>query len=109
MTEFYRSDSYKYKGENSPTWAGGDIDYYGANWYEQRRKAREREGYCCKDCGITEEELGKELSVHHIIPFRMFDDYRKANELDNLVAICEPCHRKRHSGEGHPSKYRVKI
>ncbi|RBW70653.1 hypothetical protein DS031_06135 [Bacillus taeanensis] len=98
MGIFYEQ-SKMFSGENSGTWAGGDIDYYGPNWRSQRRKARERDYFTCQDCGITEEEFGQELSVHHIIPFRNFNgNWEKANQLSNLVALCEyPCHRKRHS------------
>jgi 5-methylcytosine-specific restriction endonuclease McrA len=69
--------------KKSGTWSGGDISYYGPNWLKQRRLARKR----------------KELSVHHIIPFRSFNgDWERANELPNLICLCEyPCHRKRHS------------
>ncbi len=95
----YYSESKMFSGENSGTWNGGDISYYGPNWLSQRRLARERDQFNCQSCGITEEQYGKELSVHHIIPFRNFKgDWEKANELVNLICLCEyPCHRKRHS------------
>ena len=32
--------------------------------------------------------------VHHKIPFRSFDTYISANQLSNLVTLCNPCHRK---------------
>ncbi|MGM7701944.1 HNH endonuclease [Pseudalkalibacillus sp. Hm43] len=99
MSDYY-SNSGLFSGVNSGTWQGGDIDYYGPNWRKQRRIARKRDNFTCQDCGITELEYGKELSVHHIIPFRNFEgDWKKANELSNLISLCEfPCHRKRHSG-----------
>ena len=55
----YYSESQMFAGENSGTWAGGDISYYGPNWIDQRRKARKRDNYTCQDCGITEKEYGK--------------------------------------------------
>jgi len=101
MSKYY-SDSKMFSGEKSGTWNGGDIGYYGPNWLSQRRLARERDQFTCQNCGITEEQYGKELSVHHIIPFRIFNgDWEKANELSNLICLCEyPCHRKRHSKNG---------
>ncbi|TDL77612.1 HNH endonuclease [Rhodococcus qingshengii] len=95
----YYSESKMFTGENSGTWNGGDIDYYGPNWLHQRRLARKRDQFTCQDCGSTEKDYGKELSVHHIIPFRKFNgDWENANVLNNLVCLCEyPCHRKRHS------------
>lgn len=95
----YYSESKMFAGEKSGTWNGGDISYYGPNWRSQRKKARARDNYTCQDCGLTEKQYGSELSVHHKIPFRDFKgDWQKANELSNLISLCEyPCHRNRHS------------
>ena len=82
--------------------------YYGDNWISQRDRARTRDGFCCTKCGISEKDYGKQLSVHHIIPFLMFESFLDANELENLDSLCEPCHRKVHSGDLHPSKYITK-
>lgn len=102
----YYSENQLFSGENSGTWSGGKINYYGPNWLAQRRTARERDDYTCQRCGITEFQNGQELSVHHIIPFSMLDNYLTANELDNLLSVCEPCHRIIHSGDNHPSKFK---
>lgn len=83
----------------------GRKKYYGGNWLSQRKKARMRDNYKCVRCGISEKEYGKELSVHHIKPFVYFDSYREANELVNLDSVCEPCHRKIHSGKNHMSNF----
>lgn len=104
MYEYYSKEKL-FAGENSGTWNGGKKTYYGENWLSQRRKVRKRDNYTCQKCGITEEDYGQELSVHHITPFVMFDDYLEANKDDNLISVCEPCHRKIHSGDNHPSKF----
>lgn len=83
----------------------GRKKYYGPNWHQQRRLARERDGFRCTRCGVHENEYGKELSVHHKIPFVYFDSYIEANKLENLVSLCEPCHRKVHSEENHPCSF----
>lgn len=90
-------------GENNPRWKGGYEPYYGPNWREARRKARQRDNYTCQQCGLHEEEHARELCVHHIVPFRKFDDYEKANELSNLISVCPPCHKEL---EGNPKKAR---
>ena len=99
-----------FSGENSATYVGlyGDRrkKYYGENWLNQRRLARERDGYCCQLCEISEDEYGQELSVHHITPFVLFLDFRDANKLENLQSLCEPCHRIVHSGDNHPTKFK---
>ena len=83
------------RGENNACWKGGYEPYYGPNWKSQQRKARKRDSYTCQECGITEQELGKSLDVHHIQRFADFDDYRPANKLHNLISLCHVCHLKR--------------
>ncbi|TFJ93693.1 HNH endonuclease [Lentibacillus salicampi] len=64
----------------------------------ERRKAELRDEFTCQDCGLTEKKYGKELPIHHIIPFREFNgDWERANALSHLIRLCEyPCHRNRH-------------
>lgn len=78
---------------------------YGSDWPHRRNECRQRENFKCADCGISESVYGKQLSVHHVKPFISFDSTYEANQLSNLVAICEPCHRIRHSGANHPLSY----
>lgn len=86
-----------YSGENSPTWKGGKSCHYIGGFYHARKAARKRDNYQCQICKITEEEYGQQMSVHHIKPYRLFDDKVEANKLDNLVCLCEKCHRFVHS------------
>jgi 5-methylcytosine-specific restriction endonuclease McrA len=92
-------------GENHPNWKGGYKDYYGPNWEAQRDLARQRDKYRCRICGVTEKRLGRELDVHHIIPFRTFgyiagqnEHYKEANDLSNLIALCPRCHKYAEAG-----------
>ncbi len=83
-------------GPRSAAWKGGARKkYYGASWIKQREKARERDGYTCQCCGRTEKQMGKELDVHHISPFRLFgaDRHTEANHIDNLISLCHKCHK----------------
>ena len=68
-----------------------DVNNYGASWEKQRNRARERDQYRCMICGLP--ETNKPHHVHHKVPFRMFTDINKANELENLVTLCSTCHR----------------
>lgn len=81
-------------GANSPRWQGGPEPYYGPNWRSQRRNARRRDGYRCRNCGVSEDQLGCQLDVHHIRPFRNFglELYDEANKLSNLISLCKGCH-----------------
>jgi len=38
-------------GSNNHNWNGGTVNYYGMDWYSQRRKARKRDNYICRLCG----------------------------------------------------------
>jgi len=78
-------------GSKSPRWKGGRIPY-GPNWCGQRRMAIERDNHTCQFCGTPEN--GREHVVHHIVPFREFglDRCEEANNLSNLITLCNHCH-----------------
>ena len=86
-------------GENNPHWKGGKINYYGPTWLEQRRVCRKRDNYTCQRCGLLEEELETELTVHHIKLFREFPSSDEANHIDNLITLCSTCHTFVHSNK----------
>jgi DEAD/DEAH box helicase domain-containing protein len=78
---------------------------YGPNWEPQRDAARARDGYRCRQCGAP--EAGREHDVHHLAPFRSFgyvprmnENYRLANDLDNLITLCRACHRRAEAVRG---------
>lgn len=83
-------------GALNHNWKGGQrFRNYGPSWRSQRRAARKRDGYTCQCCGINEIDMGVELSVHHLQPFREFGlaRHEEANQLGNLVSLCSVCHR----------------
>ena len=93
-------------GPNHPAWKGGSINSYGPNWNQQRKKVRKRDGYRCQHCGISQKKLNRSLDIHHIRPFKEFgyipgqnNNYKKANELTNLISLCQPCHRRAEMGK----------
>ena len=95
-------------GENCNFWHGGFDSYRGVSWYHQRKLALERDNNTCAICGKTAEEQGYSMLVHHIVPFRFFEnDHKKANSLDNLICLCHNCHAKQESHHWHevPEEY----
>ena len=68
-------------------------------WQNQRNLARERDNFACCICHKNETELGKQLSVHHIKPFRFFASVNEANRLSNLICLCQSCHMKAEHGK----------
>lgn len=60
------------------------------DWESIRLAVRIRDNFTCQRCGITEEELGRALDVHHKNPFLKSED----SSLDNLITLCRSCHKK---------------
>lgn len=87
-------------GDKIYNWTGGYKSYYGPNWGIQRRACRKRDNNECQVCKKTKEELGKNMDVDHKIPARLFDDYKKANDLDNLWCLCNSCHSVKTNWQG---------
>jgi DEAD/DEAH box helicase domain-containing protein len=81
---------------------------YGPNWEAQRNAARARDLYRCVQCGAAEGAGGRrQHDVHHILPFRSFgyipglnENYREANQLENLQTLCRTCHTRAEAGRG---------
>jgi 5-methylcytosine-specific restriction endonuclease McrA len=93
----WRKENNVYVGEGNPAWKGGySSPNYNYNWKRQRAKARKRDNYTCQDCGMTQQEWGYFLDVHHIVAYDLFEDPKKANDLSNLVTLCRRCHVKKH-------------
>lgn len=58
---------------------------YTDNWDKIRKSVYQRDGYRCVMCG----KKGK-IHAHHIVPVTISKD----NSMNNLVSVCESCHRK---------------
>lgn len=100
-----------YTGRRCYNWKGGrSSEYYGPDWNEQRRRVIKRDNNTCQHCGKPGEDI--KLDVHHKVPFGEFEredvkedadaidrfDYEEANKLDNLILLCESCHKKAELG-----------
>ena len=57
---------------------------------------KERDGYICQDCRKKGDSLT--LHAHHIKPSALGGK----NVLENGITLCDPCHRKAHSGDMSP-------
>lgn len=81
------------RGEANFAYNGGYEPYYGPSWREAMRAARQRDRVC-QGCGKSPDELGRELDVHHIAPFKAFGlpRHEEANALANLISLCNVCH-----------------
>lgn len=75
------------QGENNSSYRGFSSRYRGPNWETQRKLQLMNDSYRCFLC-----KSENELNVHHIEPFALFDDYEDANQLENLITLCNKCH-----------------
>jgi len=77
----------RFSGENSPGWKGGiSFEPYCSKFNKEfKNRVRAFFGYKCVECGRTQEENGRSLSVHHV-------NYNKmvcCNDVKPLfVALC---------------------
>lgn len=117
MNEFGQIQSYKYVNAFGswpealrtcgfpPRYRGGSQvppdsveNEYGANWQVARESTLERDKYECQHCGKKWNdhyaEKGAGLEVHHIVKARLFTEKENANHPQNLITLCEKCHRK---------------
>ena len=78
-------------GENSPRWIGGPTTYRGRGWLIERENVVKRDNGICQCCG---KNVGNSIPVHHIKPFRLFETAKEANDIDNLICLCQSCHMK---------------
>ncbi len=61
-----------------------------AGLYVWRKAVKERDGYACVLCGITEDKA--KLCTDHIKPFLEFPELRQ--DVNNGRTLCYPCHKK---------------
>ncbi len=66
-----------------------------ADWEARAERIRARDGYRCQNCGKTQKENGRKLSVDHVLPRRWFTDPLKADDPTNLISRCVSCHGKK--------------
>jgi hypothetical protein len=75
---------------------------HSASWWRRLRAyVRARDGFRCVLCGVSEQNLGRELGVDHVYPRRAF---RRAIEVyqqfgtAGFVSVCPRCHGRKTGG-----------
>lgn len=62
------------------------------NRLKAKQETHERDGWKCVNCGIAGDS--DSLSAHHLIERKLWtEEDNWGYLLDNLVSVCEPCHR----------------
>jgi predicted HNH restriction endonuclease len=82
-------------GSLNPFWNGGKSPEKHRNryrgWRQRNKEILERDNFECQICG-----LDMDLHIHHILPYHYYPDL--VNDYDNLLTLCQHCHRKVHFG-----------
>ncbi len=69
---------------------------YGSDWGKISVLTRKRDAFRCQHCGLPESDGFHH--VHHITPFRKFDNAEEANDPSNLITLCPRCHHLAEQG-----------
>jgi len=64
---------------------------YPPDWESRRSLVIARDGGCCDNCGRSGSYRNK-LHIHHVKPLSRGG----TNRLDNLILLCEQCHKEEH-------------
>lgn len=92
------------RGINHPNYIDGrKLNPYPLDFWKIRETIKNRDGYICQNCGMTEEEhltiLGYGVTVHHI-------DYNKTNNSNtNLITLCLWCNIRANKNRDYWLKY----
>lgn len=90
-----------WRGDRNPNWKDGTAyEPYNYLFNEVlKEQVRDRDNRTCQLCGVTENELHRKLSVHHI-------DYDKHNSASNrLISLCPRCNSRVNSNRQYWKKY----
>jgi hypothetical protein len=71
-----------------------DVDY-GPEWGVIRRTVLHNQGHRCWECG--KPISGRKAHVHHRRKLKTFKSRKQAHLLENLIALCPPCHTRAES------------
>ena len=67
-------------------------NYNNAEWRALRREILKRDNYQCRQCGMTAEESGYPLEIHHVIPPK--GNKELFYNINNCVTLCKFCHSR---------------
>ena len=79
------------RGDKDVRYVGGPVTYRGRGWIAARKLAVERDSGTCQECA---KHVGDSIPVHHKVPYREFSTPAEANQISNLVCLCQSCHMK---------------
>ena len=91
VKNYYCSTDCRNKANRGKNYDPKRIDYRDGQFNKLAKKLR-NEATECFDC----KKRAEIYRVHHKIPPWLFDNRKEAHERNNLVVLCDKCHKKRH-------------
>jgi transposase-like protein len=99
------------RGEQIHSWKGGvsplrNAFYSSDEWKTACVSVWKRDDAKCQNCGLDHRTIDrnvKRFHIHHIASFARYPDLRAAPE--NLILLCDTCHRWVHSRANTESKF----
>lgn len=58
-------------------------------WNSLRKKVLKRDGYCCRSCGVSEDNVDAQLEIDHIVAV---SEGGSMWDMRNLQSLCKSCH-----------------
>lgn len=96
------------RGEANPNWRGGGTPerqafYASAEWRTACSAVWKRDNATCRRCGMHRDYAPDvPFHIHHVIPF---GNREHRASVENLVLLCEICHRFVHSRRNTSREY----
>lgn len=100
------------KGELNPRWKGGitqerQLFYQSQEWKLACKKVWERDKATCQRCKLQrEDDMGMLFHIHHVVSFV---NKELRSDVNNLILLCEVCHRWVHSKKNINGEFIQKI
>ena len=94
-------------GELNPNWKGGisperPAFYASQEWKTACYAVWRRDDATCQRCGSVHRDSDVPFHVHHIISFKHVETRA---DVDNLILVCETCHRWIHSNNNIQNEF----
>lgn len=98
-------------GSDHPSWKGGSTPerqyfYASDEWKDACVHVWHRADAKCERCGLDHRDIDRQtfkFHVHHVYSFTTYPEHR--SDVDNLMLLCETCHRWVHGRENADRLY----
>lgn len=103
----------KFKGRHPASWEGGisperAASYGKVQWKKAVKAVWERDNAICQRCGLDHRIVDRNITKYHVHHLLTFTRRHTRYEVDNLVLLCDKCHRWVHSTKNKEKLFIIK-